>query len=342
GLRAVLLTEIAMRALLHPDALVGAVFAGDITKVATNAFVRVNLGHDFVVEIEIAPVIHLRHGFADDIHGRRKAFVFEIILEAFNQVAHNPEAVVHGCSAYLDRGRAQQHELHCVVPVADAANAGDRNVHGLGDRRDHVQRDGFDCRAAVPTVAAPPGHRGTGSIGIKIDANQAVECVDQGDRISPAGFGGPRHVGDVCHIGRELHDHRRARYFFYPAGNHGGVLRHLAHGRAHAAFAHAVRTAEVQLQHVGAGGFGPAYDVMPGFELRFDHQRCDHRVLGETLLDFRNLAQVCFDGAVSDEFDVVQAHHALVLQIYGPVARDSIDDGFTDGLPHRAAPAQLK
>ena len=44
----------------------------------------------------------------------------------------------------------------------------------------------------------------------------------------------------------------------HPAGDHLDVLGHLADGRAHAALAHAVRAAEVELDAVGAGVVDPA------------------------------------------------------------------------------------
>jgi hypothetical protein len=60
------------------------------------------------------------------------------------------------------------------------------------------------------------------------------------------------------------------------------VFGHLADGAAHAALAHAVRAAEIQLQAVGAGVFGALHDVVPGFALRFHHQRRDHGVLRDS------------------------------------------------------------
>ena len=90
-----------------------------------------------------------------------------------------------------------------------------------------------------------------------------------------------------------------------------GVLRHLADGGAHAALAHAVRTAEVQLQAIGARAFRALDHLAPGLTLRLDHERRDDRVAGIEALDLGNLAQVDLDGPVADELDVVEAHHAL-------------------------------
>ena len=118
------------------------------------------------------------------------------------------------------------------------------------------------------------------------------------------------------------------------------VFRHLADGRAHAALAHAVRAAEVQLEAVGAGVFCALHDVMPGLALALHHQRGDHDVLRVAPLYLRDLPQVDLDGAVGDELDVVEAHHAPAVPVDGGIARADIGDRLADCLPHGAAPAR--
>src|SRR5262249_26594526 len=146
-------------------------------------------------------------------------------------------------------------------------------------------------------------------------------------------------VGDV---GREFHQNRSARDLFDPLGDHAGVLGYLADGGAHAAFAHAVGAAEVELEAIGAGVFAALDDVVPGFTLGIDHEAGDDGVVGVLLLDIGDLAQVGFDGTVGDELDVVEAHHALAVPIDGGVARADVDDGFADSLPDGAAPAGVE
>ena len=70
---------------------------------------------------------------------------------------------------------------------------------------------------------------------------------------APPVLRGARRVADVGDVGRQLDDHRHARVLLAPARHHLDVFRHLADGRAHAALAHAVRAAEIQLDAVGAG-----------------------------------------------------------------------------------------
>src|SRR5262249_36757384 len=149
----------------------------------------------------------------------------------------------------------------------------------------------------------------------EIDADETVKRVDQRNRVCAAGFGRARHVSNVSDIRCQLYDYRRTRDLLDPAGDHRRIFRHLPHGGAHAALGHAVRASEVQFQHVGAGVLGAAHDVMPHLALGFDHEGRDHGVSGKPLLDLGDLAQVGLDGTVADEFDVVEAHHALVLQV---------------------------
>ena len=147
---------------------------------------------------------------------------------------------------------------------------------------------------------------------------------------------------DVGDVGRELHDHRGARHFLDPLGDHAGVIGDLADGGAHAALAHAVGAAEIELEAIGAGVFGALDDVVPDFALGIHHEGRDDGVVRIALLDLGDLAEVGVDGAVADELDVVEAHHALAVPIDGGVARGDIDDGFADGLPDGAAPAGVE
>jgi hypothetical protein len=53
------------------------------------------------------------------------------------------------------------------------------------------------------------------------------------------------------------------RVLLAPAHDHLDVFRHLADGRAHAALAHAVRAAEIELDAVGAGLLDQRQDRLP-------------------------------------------------------------------------------
>src|SRR5262249_23748292 len=112
--------------------------------------------------------------------------------------------------------------------------------------------DWFDRGPTVSAVAAVSGDARSWSERIEINSDQAVEGVDQRNGIRPAGLRRDRHMGDVCDIGCELHDHRSAPDLFHPTGNQSGVLGNLADRGSHSALRHSMWTAEVQLQHVGA------------------------------------------------------------------------------------------
>ncbi len=143
-------------------------------------------------------------------------------------------------------------------------------------------------------------------------------------------------------LGVSLTSTGRAGDLFDPMRDLLGVLGDLADGRAHATFGHAVRAAEVQLQTVGAGVFGALHDVVPRLGFGLDHQRGDDGILGIAALDLGNLAEVDVDGAVGDELDVVETHHALAGEVDGGVAGADVGDGLADGLPDGSAPASVE
>ena len=67
---------------------------------------------------------------------------------------------------------------------------------------------------------------------------------------APPRLRGARRAADVGDVGRQLDDHRHARVLLAPARHHLDVFGHLTDRRAHAALAHAVRAAEVELDAV--------------------------------------------------------------------------------------------
>ena len=178
--------------------------------------------------------------------------------------------------------------------------------------------------------------------GVEVDAGDGVDGVDGGESVGAGALGGASGHADVGDVGRELDDDGSARSFLHPFRDLLAVFRHLADRGAHAALAHAVRAAEVELEAVGAGVFRALHDVMPGLAFGFDHERGDDDVLRVAALYFFDLAKVDFDGAVADEFDVVEAHHLLAVVVDGGVARADIGDGFADGLPDGATPARVE
>ena len=132
------------------------------------------------------------------------------------------------------------------------------------------------------------------------------------------------------------------RGFHHPARDLLAVFGHLADGGAHAALAHSMRAAVVQLDAVGAGVFDALDDLAPGFGFGFDHGGNDHRAIGPGALDFGDLAQIDFDGTVGDQLDVVDGQHALTAVVPCAIAIGDVEHGRADGLPDRAAPAGFK
>src|SRR5262245_39914303 len=114
-------------------------------------------------------------------------------------------------------------------------------------------------------------------------------------------------------------------------------------GRTHAALTHAVRAAEVQLDAVGPGALRPLGDVLPRLALRLDHERDEQGVLGVRLLDTGDFPEVDLQGAVGDEFNVVQADDLAAVVVDAAVARGDVDDRLVgDSLPNSAAPTGVE
>ena len=78
-----------------------------------------------------------------------------------------------------------------------------------------------------------------------------------------------------------------------------------------------MRAPEVQFQAVRARVFGSLHDVVPGFARGLHHQRSDHGVLRVAFLHLGDFTQIGFDGTVRDQFDIIEAHHALAIPIDG-------------------------
>src|SRR6478736_5523851 len=117
------------------DALVRAVPAGDVAKVAADALVAINLRDDLVVEVEVLPVGDLGNREAAEALDGGEALLVHPVAKAVDHVLHDAEAVVHGGGADLDCAAAEQDELGGFTPAGDATDAGDRKSD-LGVARD--------------------------------------------------------------------------------------------------------------------------------------------------------------------------------------------------------------
>ena len=179
-----------------------------------------------------------------------------------------------------------------------------------------LQRDRLDRRAAVAAVRAHAVGRRARSTSVS-RSTPMIELmrVDQRHRVGAAVLRGARRRQDVGDVGRELHDHRQLRVLLAPARDHLDVLGHLAHRRAHAALAHAVRAAEVELDAVAAGVLDLRQDRLPGLLVARHHQRDDERAVGPVALDLADLVEVDLERPVGDQLDVVEADHAPVVRM---------------------------
>src|SRR6185437_13419324 len=323
------------------DALVRAVPAGGVAELAADALVFVDARDDLVVEVQVLPLRDVGQRAAAEVVECAEVFAAHPCEQCVGHVFDDAIAVVHGRGADLHGARAEEDELGGVLPGGDAADGAHRKRgFGIGhDLLDHIERDGLDCGTAIAAVRRLAVDVRARLEGVEVDAGDGVDGVDGGECVGTGAFGGARGHADVGDVGCELDDDRSARGFLHPFGDLLAVFRHLTYGRAHAALAHAVWAAKVELEAVGAGALGTLDDVVPDVAFGFDHERSDDDVLRIAALYFFDLAEVDFDGAVADELDVVQAHHFLSVVVDGGVARADVGDGLSDGLPDGAAPA---
>ena len=280
---------------LQVDALVGAVLAGDIAEVAADALLVIDAGDALPVEVEVLPLLESVDRFAAQVGEGLHSLGVEVGVKAVVHVLHDAEAIVHDGGADLEGGGAEGDELGGVAPGGDAADAGDGQVNvGVGGAGlQHVQGDGLHRRAAIAAVRAEAADGGLGHERVEVHVGDRVDRVDERDGVGPGAARGAGGHGDVGDVGRELDDdgdggglHDPARDFL----DDGGLL---ADGGAHAALAHAVRAAVVELDAVGAGIGGALDELVPLFA-RLDHERGDDGVVRPALFDLGDFAEVNF------------------------------------------------
>ncbi|MCY1512372.1 hypothetical protein D9M68_468310 [compost metagenome] len=107
-----------------------------------------------------------------------------------------------------------------------------------------------------------------------------------------------------------------------------------------------MRTAEVELDAVGAGFFHQRQDRLPRLFLAGHHDRGDQGPVRPVHLDLLHFAQVHIKVAVGDELDIVEAQQPAVGTPDRAVARSvDVDDRrsfFAERFPDDAAPARLE
>ncbi len=111
------------------DALVCAVPRGDVAEFAADAKIGIDLGNDAVIEVEVAPVLDIGQGLADEVGTFLVALLVHPVRETVDHVLDDAVAVMHDRGADLDTGCAEHHELDCILPRSDAADAGDRDAN---------------------------------------------------------------------------------------------------------------------------------------------------------------------------------------------------------------------
>ncbi len=188
------------------NALVRAIPAGDVAKIAADALLLVDAGDDLVIQVQVLPVGDAGERKAAKILDAVEALGAHPVFQPLGHVFDDAIAVVHDRGAHLHGAAAEQDELRRIAPVCNASNARKRESRGgIGhDLLDHVERDGLDGGAAIAAVGAFAIHVGARRQGVEIDAGDGVDGVDGRKSIGPSALGGAGHGANVGDVGREL------------------------------------------------------------------------------------------------------------------------------------------
>src|SRR5690349_9477222 len=81
---------------------------------------------------------------------------------------------------------------------------------------------------------------------------------------------------------------------------------------------------------------------MPGLAPGLNHERRHDRMARKPLLDLRDFAEIGFDRAITDQLDIIEPDHSLMLVVDRSISRCGVDDRLANGLPDGAAPSCLK
>ncbi len=177
---------------------------------------------------------------------------------------------------------------------------------------------------------------------IEIHADDGVDGVDEREGVGASRNRGARGHNDIGNVGSEFDDDGNFGDVHDPTGDLLAVFGDLANGAAHAAFAHAVGTAVIEFDAIGARVLNAANDVVPGFGFGFNHGGDDDGAIGPRAFYFRNFAEIDFDGTVRDQLDVIDGEHFLSAIMPGAIAIRNVEDRRANGFPDCAAPAGFK
>ena len=88
--------------LVELEALVSTILTRDVTKVAADAMLGVDVRLDVIVEVEVSPIGRASDGLSYNVIHARKAFLIEIVVQPVDHVLDDAITVMHNGRAYLD------------------------------------------------------------------------------------------------------------------------------------------------------------------------------------------------------------------------------------------------
>src|ERR1700674_2020404 len=103
----------------------GAVFTGDVTKIASDTLIVVDARDPLVVQIKILPFLNSADGASAQRIDCANSFGLEIIVEPIDQVLNDSKSIVHHGRTKLQTGRTESDEFRRIPPGGDAADPRD-------------------------------------------------------------------------------------------------------------------------------------------------------------------------------------------------------------------------
>ena len=177
---------------------------------ALDAQVLVDDGFFDVIQVQMLPVGHARHGMANQVL-ELEPLVVEECAKAIDKIINDLEPVHHRRGTDLDVARPKRQEVDGITPIRYATDPGDRDRARLprtGNLGNHVECDRFDGLATIATVRAHAiGCRVHGQR-VVVDAHDRINCVDQRNGVGAAFHRCPGRRQNTGDVGRELDDDR--------------------------------------------------------------------------------------------------------------------------------------
>ena len=93
---------------VESEALVCAVFAGDITEIAADAILVIDLSFHIIIEIKVSPIGDTFNRLSDNVVDWRESLIVQIIIQPVDHVLDDPITVMHNGRTHLNATGAEK------------------------------------------------------------------------------------------------------------------------------------------------------------------------------------------------------------------------------------------